>query len=57
MLKKLIQAAGANIGSLKRRFSGYLQNERTRIISDRENAETGIALFFVVLVFVLAGLK
>lgn len=56
MLTNSIRTVRAAIASLKQKLAAYLENERTREISQAENDETGCILFLVVLVFVIAGL-
>lgn len=57
MLKRWTQQARAFIASLTQKSRAYLQNERTRQVSNQENAETGIVIFLLVVVFAIAGLK
>lgn len=54
MLINSIRKARARIASLLQRSNAYLQNERTRQVSNKENAETGCILFLLVIVLLLA---
>ncbi len=54
MLKKWTQAVRAFIESLIQRSSAYLENERTRTVSQRENNETAMFLFSLVVVWLIA---
>ncbi len=53
-LKNLTRRARAYIESPWQKLNAYLQNERTREISQEESNETGIILFLFILVWVLA---
>jgi len=57
MLTRWTQIARAFIASHWQKLTAYLANERTREIGQAENDETAIILFFVVIVFVIAGLN
>jgi hypothetical protein len=57
MLKSWIQAVRAFIASKLQKFNAYLEHERTREIPPAENLETGVILFLVVLVFIIARLN
>ena len=54
MLKNLTQPLRAFIASLVQRSKEYLENERSREISQQENNETGLFLFLLVVVWTLA---
>ena len=54
MLTNWTRRARAFIESLSQKFNAYLENERSREVSQAENEETGVILFLLVLVFVIA---
>ena len=54
MLTNLIRQLRAFIASLIQRSSAYLENERTREVSQTENDETAMFLFLLVVVWLIA---
>jgi hypothetical protein len=54
MLRKSTRQLRAFIASHWQKFNAYLENERTREISDRENNETAMLLFLLVIVWLIA---
>jgi len=54
MLRNWTRQLRAFIESHARRLTAYLENERTREISQEENNETAMFLFVLVIVWLLA---
>jgi len=54
MLRNSIRQLRAFIASLIQRSSAYLENERTREVSQTENDETAMFLFLLVVVWLIA---
>jgi hypothetical protein len=54
MLRNLTRQLRAFIASHWQKFNEYLENERTREISQAENNETAMLLFLLVIVWLIA---
>ena len=54
MLRNLTRQLRAFIEFQWQKFSAYLENERTREVSQKENDETAMFLFLLVVVWLIA---